>query len=243
MTRSRLGLMGLCAVIFGVMAMSTASAQAFSWLVLNAAGTVATEVKKEGETVNLLVPLAGKKDSEHLTLLAETLGVPINITCTSFTLVGVNLEPLGKLSNGKVKFEGCEAYKKAPLTEPLGCHVHTGTGPEKVIETTEGKGELVLHEGNVVLTKIEPVGTEFVKILTSGCSLPESNKISGVLYLKDCLGKALTHEVEHLVEQGPLTSLVYGAHSVEHLKTSLDGSGWIKLSGEPHTGLKWAAML
>ena len=40
MTRTKLGLMGLCAVVVGLMAMSASSAQAaLSWLVLNSAGT------------------------------------------------------------------------------------------------------------------------------------------------------------------------------------------------------------
>jgi hypothetical protein len=243
--------MGLCAVIFGVMAMSASSAQALSldWLVLNAAGTVATLI--EGTPVNLLVKLVGEKDSPDLTLLAKTLGIKVIFTCTNFELVNIHLAAAGKLTEGgKVKFTGCEAYKEGTLTGPLGCHVKTSGAPEGTIETTEGKGELVLHEIKAgekeVLTKLEPktAGGAFATILTSACSLPESNKVSGVLYLKDCELKATDHLVKHLVEQGPLTSLVYGAHSVEHLETSLDGSGWIKLGASTldHTGLKWAAM-
>jgi hypothetical protein len=246
--------MGLCAVIFGVMAMSASSAQALSldWLVLNAAGTVATLI--EGSPVNLLVKLVGEKDSADLTLLAKTLGIKVIFTCTNFEISSTNpihLAAAGKLTEGgKIKFTGCEAYKEGTLTGALGCHVKTSGAAEGTIETTEGKGELVLHElaggGKEVLTKLEPktAGGAFATILTSGCVLPESNKVSGVLYLKDCLGKATTHEVKHLVEQGPLTSLVYGSHSVEHLETSLDGSGWIKLGASTidHTGLKWAAM-
>jgi hypothetical protein len=239
--RTKLGLLGLCAVVFGVMAMSASSAQAaLSWLVLNSAGTTATELKAE---------LVGEKDSPDITLLAKTLGIKIIFTCTNFELKGVNLEVGGKLTEGgKVKFTGCEAYEKGTLEVALGCGLHTTGTAAGTIETTEGKGELVLHTlaagGTEVLTKVEPktAGGAFATILTNGlCSLPESNKVSGVLYLKDCEHLATTHAVKHLIEQGPLTSLIYGAHSVEHLETSLDGSGWVKLGGA-HLGLKWSGM-
>jgi hypothetical protein len=254
MTRSRLGLMGLCAVIFGVMAMSASSAQAaLSWLVLNSAGTTATELKAE---------LVGEKDSEHITLLSKLLsgGINVAITCTNFELIGVNLEVGGLLTTGgKVKFTGCEAYEKAPLTTALACKVHSAGQAVGVVESLKGKGGLVLHEIKVgekeVLTKIEPeVGTTFATFLTEGCSLPESNPVNGVLYVKDCEAlknekgealpcdkNALVHSVKHLIEQGPLTSLWVGKDTAEHLETSVIGSAWIKLAGA-HAGLKWSAM-
>lgn len=239
MTRSKLGLLGLCAVIFGMMAMSASSAQAaLSWLILDSKG-VATE---------LAAKLMGENDSTHYTLLTHAIGLAINITCNNFELVGVELEAGGKLkSGGKVKFTGCEAYETSPLTTPLVCHVHTAGAAAGTIETNAGKGELVLHEmadgKKLVLTKIEPKeGTEFVNILTESCVLPASNKITGVLYLVDCEDKATTHLLRHLVEQGPLTSLNYGTNmTTEHLETSLMGSGWIKLTGT-HVGLLWGAM-
>jgi hypothetical protein len=244
MIRTKLGLLGLCAVVFGVMAMSASSAQAaLSWLVLNSANNEAKELKAE---------LIGEKDSADLTLLAKTLGLPLIMTCTNVALKGVNLESGGTLTTGgKVVFTGCETYESGTLTSPLECHVHTGTGaartPDGTIETNELKGGLVLHTltggGSEVLTRIEPktAGGPFVTILTEKCSWPTTNTISGVLFLKDCEKLATTHAVKHLLTQGPLTSLVYGAHSVEHLETSLDGSIWVKLGGV-HASLKWAAM-
>ena len=253
MIRTKLGLLGLCAVVFGMMAISASSAQgALSWLILNAAGTTATEVKFDEpepgkKVVNLLAGLEGENDSSHYTLSSHALSTTLNITCTNFELIGISLEPEGKLNTGgSVKFTGCEAYKTAPLTEAYDCMVHSAGQAKGTVITEALKGELVLHTlaggGTEVLAKIEPAvaASGFLKLEFELCAFPTS-KLSGILYLKDCLKKALTHEVKHLFEQGPLTSLVYGSDTEEHLLTSLVGSGWLKLSGA-HTGLKWAAM-
>jgi len=271
MLRSRLGLLGLCAVVLGVMAMSASSAQAaLSWLVLNKAEPpVATEIvlkeivkdkNGKGEVIaelqipNLLVTLTGKIDSADLTLLTKLLGKKFAITCTNFETEGIHLAPEGKLTEGgKVVFTGCEAYGKGILEEPLGCKVHSAGRAAGTVASKEGKGELVLHtfathepgkvELKEVLTKIEPkaVGGDFGTFLTEECVLPEANPVKGVLYVKDNLGKATNHELEHLIVQGPLTSLYVGAHTAEHLETSIDGSAWVGLTGA-HVGLKWSAM-
>jgi hypothetical protein len=241
MIRTKLGLLSLCTVVLGVMAMLAGTAQAslFKWLVLNAAKTTATE---------LLALAVGETDSADLTLLTKLLGKKFAITCTNFELAKVHLSTLGTLSEGgKVKFTGCEAYGKGTLEEALGCKVHSAGRPAGTIETNETKGALLLHEG-VLVTKIEPkTGETFATFLTEECVWPESNPIRGTLFLKDCLGEAEVHKVKHLFEdQKTLTKMWLGSHTAEHLETSLDGSIWVKLgnsvsTGE-HTGLEWAGI-
>jgi hypothetical protein len=240
MTRTKLGVLGLCAMVLGMMAISASSAQAaLTWLILNKAGTA----------VELKALLEGKNDTADITLLTKEVGIKFAVTCTGFTLGGINLEAAGKLtSGGKIKFTGCEIYGKGILEEPLGCHLHSAGQVNGTVLTGEGKGELVLHElaskAKEVLTKLEPVagstGT-FATFQTSECVIPESNPVHGVIFLKDCEGKATTHLKEHLLAQGPLTSMWLGADNAEHLETSIDGSIWIFLGGE-HTGLLWGAM-
>jgi len=238
MLRSKLGLLGMCAVVFGVMALAASAAQAslFEWLILNASHTTATELKAE---------LVGEKDSADITLLTKEVGIKFAVTCTNFELVGVNLEKEGTLTEGgKVKFTGCEAYGKGTLEEPLGCSVHSTGQPAKTVVSNEGKGGLVLHEISAgvteLVTKLEPkTGENFASFLTEGCVIPESNPVRGKLFLKDCELKAEVHLVKHLIEQGPLTSLFVGSDTAEHLETSLDGSVWVKLGG-PHVTLEWA---
>jgi hypothetical protein len=231
MIRTKLGLLGLCAVVLGMMAMSAGSAQAslFTWLVLHKNGTT-LEI---GGTEK--VPVEGKKDSTHITLLTHLLGSPFSITCTNFELINVNLIAEGKLSEGgKVKFTGCEAYESGTLTNALGCHVHSAGQPNGTIETKEGKGALLLHETSPgvteLVTKLEPkTGTGFVTILTEECILPESNPVNGKLFIKDCELMAELHQEIHLIEEGPLTSLWVGTDNEEHLLTTLDGSGLVFL--------------
>src|SRR4051812_13936590 len=111
MTRTKLGLLGLCAVVVGMMAMSASAAQGatLSWLVLNAEHTVATNLKAQ---------VIGKADSAHLTLDGEVGSLLIAVTCTAFTLKNAFIEPVEKLSEeSKGVFTGCRVFKKAPLTE------------------------------------------------------------------------------------------------------------------------------
>src|SRR6476469_5409145 len=114
MIRSKLGLLGLCAVVLGVMAMSASTAQgALWWLILNAAKTTATELK---------AALTGKSDSTHLSLDAELIGFKIAVTCTAFTFNNVNLELFGTLTTGgKAVFTGCKVFETAPLTKEYKC--------------------------------------------------------------------------------------------------------------------------
>jgi len=59
-----------------------------------------------------------------------------------------------------------------------------------------------------------------------------------VLFLKDGEGKAEAHQIKHLIEQGPLTSLFVGSDIAEHLESSLIGSAWVSLGGTDK-GLSW----
>ena len=48
----------------------------------------------------LLGNLGAKMDTEHLTLHTEILKIKFLVLCTGIKLVGVGLEPEGKLTNG-----------------------------------------------------------------------------------------------------------------------------------------------
>jgi hypothetical protein len=229
--RTKLGLLGLCAVVVGMMSMSAGAAQGatFSWLLLNT---------KMEEVAFLKAALTGEKDSEHITLDGEVAGFKIAVTCTKFTLNGVNLEAGGKLTEGgKVVFEGCKVFKEAPLKEEYACTVKTGTSPAGTVESGEGKGELVLV-GTKLLTKIEPKAGPTgsfaaLKFEGASCPLPELNQVHGTLYVKDCKGEATVHLEKHLIEaDAEATALYVGGHSALQLEmTKVLGSVWILLTG------------
>jgi hypothetical protein len=239
MFRSKLGLLGLCAMVLGVMAISASGAQAAgSWLV------GATEITN---TSSLPAELTGEIDTAEPKLLTHLIGLTVTVTCKNFTTSGISLKGEGKLSTGgKAVFTGCTVVAKDSEGNPSGnCTVKSSGAAEKTIASNKGKGELVLHEGGVVLTKIEPEVAEegFATIRFEGeeCLLPLSDKVTGTLFVKDCLGQAETFAVKHLVEQGPLTLLSVGAETAEHLLTSIDGSAWVKMTGTD-ARQEWRAM-
>jgi hypothetical protein len=87
--------------------------------------------------------------------------------------------------------------------------------------------------------KFTPVtGTTFVNFeFGEACSLGEVVPVTGTSTVRDGKGEFGTELVEHLVEQGPLSSLTFcGTPAV------VSGSAMLGLSGAAHTGLKWSAL-
>lgn len=210
-----------------------------SWLVLNSKGTEAKELK---------AGLIADSDSSHLVFLSTIGGIMISMVCTSTELIGMNLETSGTLTTGgKIRLSGCRLYSgtftgalsNVLTTTSLPCTIREGGEPAGTIVTEKLKGKLTLHEESAVLTEIVPEsGTAFFFLHFEGseCSFPEEDPIRGVLRLRDGAGKALSHAVKHLLEEGPGTELTLGTAPV-----TLLGSIWVLLGG-PHVGLSWAAM-
>jgi len=229
-------LLGLCAALFGVMAFGASGAQAAKWLILNSAGTVST-TPEEG----LLGNLQSEIDTSTLILHTEILKVKFLVVCTGVKLIGVGLETEGKLTEGgKVEFTGCKGETNE--SPNANCTPKAGGGAAGVIITNAGKGQLVLHEGGVGLTKVEPkeAGKPFTTLeMAEACPVGERVQINGVLYIKDCQeGGIGVHRVKHLGEEGPLTDLwATATKNAEHTAHIL-GSVWFFLT-TPHSGLAW----
>jgi hypothetical protein len=253
MIRAKLGLLSLCVVMSGLMALGTGSAQAESgakWLILTS-----MNVLKESP-----VPLPGaidlKTDSPVLVLHTEILKIKVLVLCTGAKAVNANLLANGGLGKETVAgqpvgaqflFTGCTvdlngaAAPECTPNDPV-----DGTGK---ILTKLLHGLLVLYElgGGVKddVATILPDATALHSplatiVLPVGCPVGTSIPIIGELAVKDCQDLALTHLVEHLVEVfTPLTSLFAISLTVEHQATLL-GSVFAKLIGAAHEGLKWS---
>ncbi len=252
MIRSRLGLLGLCAVVLGVMAFSASAAQAevgAKWLILTSGGVV-----KTGEELN--AEIKGEIEKEDAALLTKILGIGVRILCTSGTLNGKpKLIGEGKISEGKVSFSGCKTFLtesgKAEKEFPE-CKPHSKGAAAGTVETELGLGEIVLHilepsgtKDELTLIHPAPVegkeSTRFVTLeMESTCPIGEKVPVSGELFLKDCESAFLTHLPTHLVEEGPLTELWVLNKNAEH-KATIDGSAKISLAGA-HAGLSWGGM-
>jgi len=244
MTRSRLGLLGLCAMVLGLMAFGTAGAQAEgTWLILNSLGQV-----KTGTELPATIEL--EKDSSVYVLHSKIVGIAVLFLCTNLKAINAKIFGSGAIGKGageekesKVLFSGC-------TTDLNGTTAPECTPKDK----TAGTGEIVTNNGHALVilhtlgdgtkddvTKILPdEGETFAVIeMEAACPLGTKVPVIGELSLKDCENLALTHLVKHLVEPfEALTKLWTISKTAEHVATLL-GSAWAKLGGV-HEGLKWS---
>ena len=250
MTRTRLGLLGLCAIVFGLMAFGTSGAQAevgAKWLILVENAKKEIELK-EGSTLHASVGL--EIDSPVLVLHSEILKIKTLFLCTEVKADEAKLLKDGTIgkeegvpSGSKVLFGGCTTDLNGSLAPE--CKPEDPTAGSGKISTQPGHALLVLHEltGGVKddLTEIIPdtgLGTTFATIhLPAACPIGTSVPVIGKFFLKDCEEKALMHVVKHLVEEGPLSELFTISKTAEHAAKLL-GSAWAFLTGE-HSGLSW----
>jgi len=231
MLRSKLGLLSLCALAFGLMAFAS-SAQASEWLILNSKGET---IEAKNLTASVELELEGKMG----TLLTKLSGLAVSVLCTAAGLEATSLKGSGTLSEGgRVTFTGCTV----PVPTGEICTVKSKGGTVGTIVTLEGKGQL--EPGGS--TKISPKsGETFAELVFEGakCTLPTevSEPIKGVLWIKDCEGLVKSHLKEHLIIEDTSKghTLWIGSDTAEHLETSIDGSAWARLSGA-HAGLLWA---
>jgi hypothetical protein len=245
MVRSRLGLkiLGLCAVLVGMFAVtSAAQAEVNAFWLVNGA--------KISTTLN---PTLEAETDKVGTLLTTLGGQLIDLTCQKTkTVTGAHLiEPLGQ-ATGKLIFHECDFLslkeKGSPAVLQKACEPFVGVN-KGLIETENITGLIKLHEGQPTLLAT-PTGELFAKInLGPECAFGEflkigkgKNKAGTVLEsefsLKDCEGKALTDLVKHLVEELPALTALYvnGGET----KATIDGSAWAFLGGV-HAGLTFAA--
>ena len=239
MRQSKLGLkvLGLSALVLGLMAISTSMAQAepnAQWLVNNAA-----------VSTTLLPALAAALESTS-TLLTKIIGKKVEINCKKIELVGAHLvEPLGKLL-GKAIFSEC------PALIIDGVKTAACTPKEEKIATTTVVGLIKLHKvGEVTEQVVEltpEVGETFATvILSEACAIGEEIPIKGKVFLRDCLKQFLKDQVVHLVEFGTSTlgegatelSVLYAISNTAEHKATIHGSANVFLTGS-HLNMTWA---
>jgi hypothetical protein len=246
MIRSRFGPLGLCAVLFGVMAFGASAAEAevgAQWLFAEkGAGT---------KLVPFLEATIGlEKDSPTYVLHSKILGVAVLFLCTELKAVNAVLKANGSIGEGgKILFSGCTTDLNG--VENAACTPNDVTDGLGFIVTQNLHALLVLGElaGGVKddLLKILPdkvggVESEVFDNIEFGSKCPIGTKIPviGKLVFKDCANEALTHLVKHLLEPAaaPFTELWTISKTVEHQATLL-GSAWAFLTGED-LGLKFS---
>jgi hypothetical protein len=107
MIRSRFGLLGLCAALFGVMAFGASAAQAevasHFWILNGGSGGGGEKI----DSGSLKASIGLEKEGTYI-LHSKILGVAVLFLCTELKAVNAVLEGEGKIgSGGKVLFNGC----------------------------------------------------------------------------------------------------------------------------------------
>jgi hypothetical protein len=251
MTRAKLGLLGLCAMLFGLMAFSATAAFAepgATWL-------LAKEDKAETLIPFLEAEVAIEQDEEKekppkYVLHTEILKIKVLFLCTGIEGINIKLKAEGKIGEGgKVKFSGCTTDLNGATASE--CVPKGGGGAAGTIITAPGHGLLELHilkpievKHDVILVLPDPIEEKtsetFATIeLPVGCPIGTKVPVIGKLTLKDCQELLLLHLLKHLLEPfEPLTELWAISKTTEHKATVL-GSVWAKLIKE-HEGLFWS---
>jgi hypothetical protein len=243
MIRSRFGLLGLCAVLFGVMAYGASAAQAEKeshfWILDNFGQKI--------DSGTLRAEIAVEKDSKVTILHSEILKIKVLFLCTELKAVNAVLEGEGKITSGfgsgfKVLYSGCTTDLNG--TANANCTPNDATDGSGIIVTNNLHALVILGLlGETVLSILPDVG-ETLATIEMGKSCPIGTKVPiiGRLALKDCEGRAEEHLVKHLLEPAwaPFTELWTISKTAEHASTLL-GSAWGLLKTLGHTGLTFGA--
>jgi hypothetical protein len=239
--KSRLGLklLGLCALVVGLMAFGASAAQAEEsggkWTFINTSGVL-------GELPNNQ-NIGGKLETgTDATLLTEILKKKVEFLCTSFTVLEGKLIT-GGTALGKLLFHGCTT-KVGGVTQAA-CEPFVGAN-KGLIETNKIKGTLLLHklEGGTkdqIIIAEPDEGEKFFAIIRMSelCSIGSEVPVGGKFAIKPT--NPITHEVEHLItEFVPLTHLWTISDTAEHA-AHIDGSALVRLTGT-NEGRSWAAL-
>ncbi len=254
MVHSKLGLkvLGLCALVLGLMTFANSAAQAETnshWNIIKvikeAEGKTKEELVQVNGTNKLFAQLEIKEiENASAQLLFTTKGgTKVAILCTTAKFDGGGLmQASGGLSLGQVEFTGCITFLNGSLSSV--CKPKTTGKPLGTLLTASGTGLIVLSGSEPNVKIIPETGSTLFASIEMGeeCSIGtlvkvEISKAGEGLWIKDNGGKTGFEEekTEHLIEEGSTHGLIALGQPA-----TIDGSAVTRLSvtGE-HNGLKW----
>jgi len=225
-------LIGLLALVLGLMAFGSTAAQAETGAHWNVSGVPISGA--------LLPEIQASLESNHGILLTKIGLSKVEILCTALKLVGAKLHELGKTS-GKFHLSGC--ITKLNGVEAKACVPHSPKAANGLIESEAFTSLIQLHKPtgeesfgdlNVTINININLGKEAPE--KNECAIGEKFVVSGALFLKDCQKEGGVEKVTHLLEEGPLSTVKFGANPM-----TFDGSINVSLAGA-HAGLKWSGI-
>jgi hypothetical protein len=173
-----------------------------------------------------------ENDTAHFTLLTEVGTTKIEILCGPIKLVGATIAGTG--FTGKFHYEECVTLSGGVVLKR--CPVKSPGASVGLIETNALKGLLKLTAAKEDVLELFPASgsafdTEEFGIL---CAFGIEFDVTGKFTLKDCQEEGLVNKVKHLVEEGPLSALLFGGNAA-----TIDGSAFVFLNGA-HAGLTFS---
>ncbi|MDX6602303.1 MAG: hypothetical protein QOF13_1505 [Solirubrobacterales bacterium] len=218
-------LMVLVAIVFGVMAFGGTAAQAEPGAHWNV----------NGNSISSALKVEGQGETESSGAFLTTVGASkIEISCTSIKAVNVLLGELGS-GSGKGHVEGCTTKLNGSLAK--NCKPKSPGATSGLIETNTLDALIKLHtlEGGAkddLVELLPTTGTAFVTVeLGPLCAIGNKFDITGKAFVKDGTNEGLVDKIKHLVEEGPLTALLFGSNAA-----TIDGSAFVFLVGA-HEGM------
>jgi len=237
MTRSKLKLkaLGLCALVVGLMALTTGSAQATVGSGWFYNGALLAEALKPEVQATL--------ENSMGSLLTTIANKGIHILCTAMKLIGWTIfDPNGQ-TLGKADFSGCEFLEllAGGGTKKISACTPIAEGVPGLIVTNFLKGLIELHEPSPGVregfVKISPdTGTVLALIvLGEECAFGAHLTVSGTIGVKDCNHEFPVEKVTHLFEPVLQALVINGGATA----ATLDGSANVSLAGI-HVGRTWS---
>lgn len=229
-SRRGLGVLAVCGLVLGLMAISASGAQAGKWMV-NKANVGATELKAEAGIEIEALPGTSEK---HLVLLTTSGANKVELLC-------------GVVNNASVIFVGNKIKGNVNINS---CTTNINGKPEKNCDPLNqpikaaGEAEAVLHEGKAY-AKAEGEGGVFatLKFNEETClALSPSIKITGVGWLEDCNNEFEVEKTTHLLQEGKVPAEKLGGLFFGSNKAVIHGSIVVSFVDAAHKGLTFSGL-
>jgi hypothetical protein len=237
-SRRGLGVLAMCGLVLGLMAISASSALAAGeegeWMI-----NKATPTSLKVEAAVEIEPL-GELKEKHLVLLTTSGANAIEILCGEVTNVVATVTP--KVITGTLNVNKCVTFvnkKREANCDPLNQPIAAG-GTAIIKLHPEKSGKYALAEGK------EEGGVKIFTTLKFNeelcVALSPSVKITGKLWVEDCNNEFEVEKVTHLIQEAKLPAEKLGGLFFGANKASIDGSANVKLINA-HAGLTFSGLV
>jgi hypothetical protein len=233
-SRRGLGVLAVCGLVLGMMAISASGAQAGMWMVNKA---------NVGSGVELKVEVGVGIEGPGVTLLSTSGATKVAITCTKArnTVGVVTLETI----TGTVNFEGCTTKineKEEKNCTPLGQPIKAGGTVKAVLHFFEPYARMTGKE--VIVEKKVISELAIIKFNEETCvALPPAVKVTGTGWIKDFTPFEFeTEQATHLLSEGKIPAEILGGLFFGSSEAKIDGSANVSFADAAHSKMTFSGL-